>query len=616
MNILGIHMGHDASISIIKNNRLEYSSAVERFTRQKKDDFVPLWVVEKILSDMDMSFDDIDLITMAYWSKDLCPWLDIYSPQEEKYPLSTFGTYELETRITNHLEEYQYSDRTKRPELVEGYGYTLPHYLDRMMPPFGNSTISHSQAFKLNCKIEGYDRVITGYFVNHHTAHAASTFYTSPFKDSVIFTADASMHDHHNCSGYFLGYENQIQYFRHPGYMMGNFYDAATEWCGLGPGVIKAGVLMGLAAYGRVSKNAIDNWKSWTRPIWERNTPEDHMYVNWLFSQISGKYPYIWYPRPEVENNEPGSHFYTKVHQMVYTKEESTTQEVMDVAADIQYITERSLVEYSQQLYDETRNFNYGNLCTAGGIFLNCNANYKIMKETDFERMHIFPAAGDDGVSAGSALWVLHHLYLQPRETYTNADISYLGFRYPYQPNTTHESQDLDLDVLAKMISDGKIVCWYQGRSEFGPRALGNRSFITDPRRKEMKDILNSRVKFREWYRPFAPVVLNEYKTDWFDMDFESPFMLHTVPCKKPQEIPSAVHIDNTGRVQTLRREDNEKFYDLIDKFREITGVPVVMNTSLNIKGQPIVETPEDAMTLFDESDVDVLVINDKMYLK
>ena len=131
-----------------------------------------------------------------------------------------------------------------------------------------------------------------------------------------------------------------------------------------------------------------------------------------------------------------------------------------------------------------------------------------------------------------------------------------------------------------------------------------------------MKDILNSRVKFREWYRPFAPVILNEYKEEWFQMDFESPFMLFTVPCKKPQEIPSAVHIDNTGRVQTLRREDNEKFYDLIDKFRQITGVPIVMNTSLNIKGEPIVETPEDAMKLFEESDVDVLVINNKMYFK
>jgi carbamoyltransferase len=131
-----------------------------------------------------------------------------------------------------------------------------------------------------------------------------------------------------------------------------------------------------------------------------------------------------------------------------------------------------------------------------------------------------------------------------------------------------------------------------------------------------MKDILNSRVKFREWYRPFAPIVLNEHKEEWFDMDFESPFMLHTVPCKRPQEIPAVAHIDNSSRVQTLRREDNTLLYNLIEKFKFITGVPIVMNTSLNVKGEPIVETPEDAMRLFEQSDVDVLVINDKMYFK
>ncbi len=169
---------------------------------------------------------------------------------------------------------------------------------------------------------------------------------------------------------------------------------------------------------------------------------------------------------------------------------------------------------------------------------------------------------------------------------------------------------------IVDLITDGKIIGMVEGFSEVGPRALGNRSFISDPRNKEMKDILNSRVKFREWFRPFAPVVLTEDKEEWFNMDFESPFMLHTVPCRKPQEIPSAVHIDNTSRVQTLTRDHNPIFYDLISKFKDITGVPVVLNTSLNVKGEPIVETPEDAMKLFDESDVDILVINDMMYFK
>ena len=205
---------------------------------------------------------------------------------------------------------------------------------------------------------------------------------------------------------------------------------------------------------------------------------------------------------------------------------------------------------------------------------------------------------------------------MYPRVDYTTGELAYLGVQYPYQPESEHTSQDLDLDVVAQSISEGKIVCWYQGRSEIGPRALGNRSFISDPRNKDMRDILNSRVKFREWFRPFAPVVLSEDKEEWFNMDFDSPYMLHTVPCKKPQEIPSGVHIDNTSRVQTLTRDHNPIFYDLISKFKDITGVPVVLNTSLNVKGQPIVETPEEAMKLFNDSDVDVLVINDKMYFK
>jgi len=216
----------------------------------------------------------------------------------------------------------------------------------------------------------------------------------------------------------------------------------------------------------------------------------------------------------------------------------------------------------------------------------------------------------------GAALFTAHQIFGEHRKFYENHEIMYMGPEYYHQPESFYKPLDLDLKYIAQQLEKGKIICWFQGRSEFGPRALGNRSFLSDPRNKEMKDILNSRVKFREWYRPFAPVVLNEFKEEWFDMDFESPFMLFTVPCKRPQDIPAAVHIDNTSRVQTLRKNDNPRFYELIKEFYLLTGVPVLTNTSLNVKGEPIVETPEDAMKLFQESDVDMLVINDKMYLK
>jgi carbamoyltransferase len=447
-------------------------------------------------------------------------------------------------------------------------------------------------------------------------AHAASTFFTSPFEKASVFTADASIFDDYSCSGYFVGEKHKLGYFRNPGYTWGNFYDVATELCGLGPGTLKAGTLMGLSSYGRVSKKAIDNWEFWTRPQVQRKDTEDIYYSDWLFLQISGKFPFVGALREDIQNNVPGSWQYTREFQEVYPKEMADSKEVMDIAADVQYVTERSLVKYSQDLYDESHVINDGNLCLAGGTFLNCNANYKVATETSFENVHFFPACGDDGVTVGSSLFFLHTMNEYPRVEYKPKELMYLGFEYDYQPESKYTPIDLDLRFVAEQIADGKIICWYQGRSEFGPRALGNRSFISDPRRVEMKDILNSRVKFREWFRPFAPVVLKEYRDEWFDMDFDSPFMLHTVPCKRPTEIPSAVHIDNTSRVQTIDKPDNQKFYDLIYNFFELTGVPVVMNTSLNVKGEPIVETPEDVMKLFEESDVDVLVINDKVYLK
>jgi len=611
MIILGIHSGHDASLSLVRDGRLICSVAVERYSRKKKDTYLSREALDRFLSDNFITLDDIDMITMGYWSKVTTPWLDIYSPTDMQYPLSQMGAYNKESIVMNHLDSY--TNKVRETE----YGYTLPLYIDRIQPPYNSTSITARYVIHLNSKIKGYDRVIPCKFIDHHTSHAAAAYYTSPFKRAAIMTVDASMHDPENCSGYFIGDGRTMVKFREPGLMIGTFYDAVTEYLGLGPGTTKAGVLMGLAAFGNVSGKVKENADKWTEPIWKRDSPvQDHQYIDWLFSQITGKFPMVGALRDEIANGDPDAHFYTRKYQTVYKKGDYNKQEVMDAAANIQYLLEHALVKFAQTLYEETKEFNDGNLCLAGGTFLNCNANYRILTETGFERIHFFPACGDDGVSAGSALYTQHFIVETPRQDYTTQDLAYLGVQYIHQPESNYTQQPLDLDVVADSIADGKIVCWYQGRSEFGPRALGNRSFVSDPRRKEMKDILNSRVKFREWFRPFAPVILSEHKEEWFNMDFESPFMLHTVPCKKPQEIPSGVHIDNTARVQTLTRDHNPIFYDLISKFNDRTGVPIVLNTSLNVKGEPIVESPEDAMKLFDESDVDVLVINDKMYFK
>lgn len=611
MTILGIHTGHDASLSIVKDGKILAAISMERFSRVKKDWKISRENFDRFLKGCGLTYDDIDYVSMAYWEKNNMPFASIYSPPDEKYPLLIYGRSNMESSLLNHLENYN-----TKVNFIEGLGYSLPDHLDRLKPPYLSAENTHINNISINFKLDFYDRIIPGYFIDHHIAHASSTYFTSPFKDGVIFTADASMNKDWACSGYFWGNDINLNIFRQPGYTYGNFYDVATEFCGLGPGTTKAGTLMGLSSYGIVSSKAIENWEWWTRPYEQRTGTEDGHYCDWLFLQISGRYPYVSWLRPEVENMEPGWRHFNREYQMAFTKEESDSQEVMNIAADVQYIAERSLVKYSQQLYNESETINKGNLCVAGGTFLNCNANYKIITETSFERMHLFPACGDDGTSVGSALYVNHVIKHYPRVMYKNNELMYLGFRYPYQPKSQYEPIDYDVNYVAQKISEGKIVCWYKGRSEFGPRALGNRSFITDPRNKDMKDILNSRVKFREWFRPFAPVVLNEHKEEWFNMNFESPFMLFTVPCKRPMEIPSAVHIDNTSRVQTLNKDDNEEFYELINEFYKITGVPIVMNTSLNIKGEPIVETPEEVMNLFENSDVDILVLNDKMYLK
>lgn len=609
MIILGLHLGHDASMALIVNNKLVGTTSHERFSRQKKDSNLSKHYLEFFLSYWGYELKDVDVITFSTWTRDLADFIEIYSPLDQKYPLATYGSWNKESVVMNHLENYP--DKVRETE----FGYTLPSMIHRTSTPFTSYDINTLNAIDLNVRIEGIDKTFNGILIDHHLAHAASAYYTSDFKEAAIFTADASMHHTEACSSYFIAKGNLIQQFRNPEYMFGNFYDVATEHLGVGPGTTKAGSLMGLAAYGRISKKAQDNWKEWTAPQSQRKfEKEEHRYTDWLFGEISGRFPFVLGRRSELVNNEPGSEHFTREWQQPFTNEESTTQEAMDIAADVQFITERSLVDYTQQLFEETKEWNGGNLCVAGGTFLNCNANYKVQVETDFKNMHMFPACGDDGTAAGSALYYLHAYTGAPRQKYTTSELAYTGVTW-YDEHLKG-GQPLDLDIIAKYLNDDKIICWYDGASENGPRALGHRSFLASPKNLEMKDKMNARVKFREWYRPFAPIVLAEKAQEWFVMDFETPYMLHTVPCKKPFQIPAAVHIDNTARVQTLTKGHNEKLYNLIEKFESLSGIPIVINTSLNVKGEPIVESPDDAMDLFKRSDVDVLVINNRMWFK
>lgn len=275
----------------------------------------------------------------------------------------------------------------------------------------------------------------------------------------------------------------------------------------------------------------------------------------------------------------------------------SNIKDKMNIAATVQDVLEKSVLKIIDELENKSPN-----LCLSGGSFLNCNANSKIITQSKFRNIHHFPACGDDGTSVGSALYVSHHILDEPRYSYSVKDLCYTGKDY--------DSKEPDYKYIAENIANGKIIGWFFGRSEFGPRALGNRSILADPRNYHNRELINNVIKNREWFRPFAPVVLEEHYQDWFDFPIPSPYMLYTAQVKQPEKIPAVTHIDGSARFQTINKETNLYYYNLIEEFYKLTGVPVLINTSLNGNGQPILETEEDALEFYKNSNLDMMVIN------
>ena len=269
----------------------------------------------------------------------------------------------------------------------------------------------------------------------------------------------------------------------------------------------------------------------------------------------------------------------------------------MDVAASVQNLFENKVLGVLNGIDQES-----DNLCLSGGSFLNCNANSEIVRKSKFKHFHHFPACGDDGTSVGSALYVAHHILGEARYNYDVKDLCYTG--RDYQGHTP------DYDHIARQLADGKIIGFFQGRSEFGPRALGNRSILADPRNFHNRELINHVVKNREWFRPFAPVTLEECYQDWFDFPIPSPYMLYTAQVKQPEKIPAVTHVDGSARFQTVTEQSKQHYYEIIKAFGELTGVPVLLNTSWNGNGQPILETEEDAREFYKNSKLDMMVVN------
>jgi carbamoyltransferase len=463
-------------------------------------------------------------------------------------------------------------------------------------------------------------------FSEHHLSHAASAFLCSPFEDAAILTVDGV--GEWVTATYGVGRGNDIRLLKQMEFphSLGLLYSAFTAFLGfeVNEGEYK---VMGMAPYGQ--PRYIDRvWKV-VRPNHDGSFALDMDYFcfhqstertyNDRFVALFGE------PRsPKLQFFTQGTGFprYFGEPPANYQELCGLNQHYADIAASIQKVTEELLLGMARNVHQQT---GLKRLCMAGGVGLNSVANSRILRETPFEEIYIQPAAGDGGGALGAALWAYNCLLGKPRSftmehaywgrSNSQAEIS----DFLSKNNISHRelnSEDEVFDQVVTRLIAGKVVGWSQGRFEWGPRALGSRSILADPRNPEMKDIVNAKIKFREPYRPFAPSVLAESAEMYFDLPDAmrhrpARYMLYVVPVKRNQQqiLPAITHVDGTGRLQTVFRAQSPRYYGLIERFGQATGVPVVLNTSFNLRGEPIVNTPANAFNTFSKSEMDALVM-------
>ncbi len=459
--------------------------------------------------------------------------------------------------------------------------------------------------------------------ISHHAAHAASAFYPSPFEEAAVMVVDglgsnaADSGEDAKIPFIFRVIDKKIQkkfeevqsYYRAidgrlytirkdyamPGFSngLGLLYMGTSVFVGFGD--FGSGKVMGLAPYGEHTD------RRYRRAFYEIVDGAVLIPSEKNFVRHIDHFQKMYYP--DIPRREKGI-----LPDEVYTA----------IAFEVQDALEKALIEVAGHLYRISPS---KNLCYAGGVGLNSVANKKILDNTPFENIFIQPAACDTGIPMGCALHGAHMLNNEPPKKYKFKN-AYTGRRYSEKEilealnstaNIKFSKEQNVAQKAAKLLSEGKILGWFEGSSEIGPRALGHRSIICDPAKPDMKDILNARVKHREAFRPFAPSILKEYVSDYFELTCESPYMLLIAEVKEDKRkiVPSITHVDNTARVQTVTREDNGRFYDLIEEFHKITNIPVILNTSFNIAGEPIVETPADALKCFMSTEMDYLIIED-----
>ena len=434
--------------------------------------------------------------------------------------------------------------------------------------------------------------------IDHHLAHAASTYYTSGYKESAILIVDGNGSDCETNS-FFYGKNNKISLLdKSKNHGIGSVYTAITKNI-LNLGDSGEGKTMGLAPYGKANskikiKHSLNGIHTNFSDFMRRIPYSD------VLNQINENY------RPEViKENYPKA-----------SKKNIMKKIFCDWAYAVQDLTQKVFLHLGKELYKLKK---IKNICLAGGVALNSVANNVLLKKTKFKNMFVFPACSDSGIPFGLVLWGYHNiLKRKKRIKFNNA---YTGKKYSkkelllFLKKYNFDYKETNPKEIASLISKGFVVGNFFGKSEYGPRALGNRSIIADARNPKMRDFINKKVKHREIFRPFAPSILEEFSNKFFDID-NSPFMLQVAKSKKSKLIPSAIHVDNTARVQTVNKFQNHNYYSIIKEFYKLTGIPVILNTSFNDAGEPLVETPQDAIICFLKTKIDCLVLDNILLIK
>jgi carbamoyltransferase len=447
--------------------------------------------------------------------------------------------------------------------------------------------------------------------VEHHQAHVASAFFVSPFEDAAILSVDgfgdfASTMLAEGHGSRFTVLDRVL--FPHS---LGIFYTAVTQWLGF-PSYGDEGKVMGLAPYGEPARHLAR-----MRELVQLNGSLFELGLEYFTHDKEGV-DMTW----DEASPTIGRIFSDRMIEAFGPAREARgelTETHEDVAAALQAMLEEAYLHLVRDLWERTH---IPNLCLAGGVALNAVVNGRIRPETPFEEIYVQPAAGDSGTAVGSAYWVWNQELGHPRSfvmehAYTGpgySDEECAGAIAAAGLSGERLEDDALFPAVAERIADGDVVGWFQGRMEFGPRALGHRSIVVDPRRADMKDILNARIKHREPFRPFAPSILAEATGDWFEQDYASPFMVLVYKTRrdKRDQIPAVNHVDDTGRLQTVEERVSPRYYRLISEFGKLTGVPVVLNTSFN-ENEPIVMTPEQAVETFQKTKMDVLVLGNQV---